>query len=147
VLCSVLQIINHLQDCGKDYRILNRVYLPQDCLRAHGAVVETLSEARSSPEMLTCLHHLAERTSAYFSTQPPLADEIRDTRLACEVAAITALARKLLATLKSSDPLADHVHLSRTTLVAVMAGSATRTLTRRLLIIGNAFRRAQDLRL
>ncbi len=29
-LCAALQVINHLQDCGKDYRTLNRVYVPQD---------------------------------------------------------------------------------------------------------------------
>ena len=34
-LCAALQIINHLQDCGKDYRNLDRVYLHAG--RAHGA--------------------------------------------------------------------------------------------------------------
>ena len=29
-LCAALQVINHLQDCGKDYRELNRVYIPED---------------------------------------------------------------------------------------------------------------------
>jgi len=32
-LCAALQIINHLQDCGEDYRNLNRVYIAQDALR------------------------------------------------------------------------------------------------------------------
>ena len=31
-LCAALQIINHLQDCGKDFRALDRVYLPLDAL-------------------------------------------------------------------------------------------------------------------
>src|SRR6202167_6255635 len=35
-LCAGLQINNHLQDCGKDYRDLNRVYLPRDALAAAG---------------------------------------------------------------------------------------------------------------
>src|SRR6516165_11109734 len=42
-LCAGLQINNHLQDCGKDFRELNRVYLPRDALAAHGAAVEQLS--------------------------------------------------------------------------------------------------------
>ena len=29
-LCAALQVINHLQDCAKDYRELNRVYIPED---------------------------------------------------------------------------------------------------------------------
>jgi hydroxysqualene synthase len=146
VLCSVLQIINHLQDCGKDYRSLNRVYLPEDSLRAHGAATEALAASRSSPQLLACLHELARRTADYFESQPPLADDIRDTRLACEVTAITALAHKLLVVLQSADPLADKVHLSRAMLVATMAGSVTRTLVRRLLPGGASYRRAQDLR-
>ena len=32
-LCSALQVINHLQDCAKDYRALDRVYLPLDAMR------------------------------------------------------------------------------------------------------------------
>jgi squalene synthase HpnC len=146
VLCTVLQIVNHLQDCGKDYRALNRVYVPEDCLRAHGAITEELAASRSSPELLACLHHLARRTADYFGTERPLADEIRDTRLACEVTAIAALAHKLLGVLKSSDPLADKVHLSRAMLLATMAGAVTRTFVYRLLPGGASYRRAQDLR-
>ena len=96
-LCAVLQIINHLQDCGKDYRDLDRVYIPQDSLAANGAVTEALSASASSPQLLACLHQLARRTENYFNTQPPLADEIADTRLACEVAVIGSLAHRLLA--------------------------------------------------
>jgi squalene synthase HpnC len=146
VLCAVLQIINHLQDCGKDYRTIDRVYLPQDLLRTHGATTEELAQGRSSPALLACLHDLAHRTSRYFDTQPALADEIRDTRLACEVAVIDALARRLLGVLQSSDPLSDKVHLSRATLLATMAGSVTRTLVRRLLPRGTSYRRTQDIR-
>src|SRR5215475_15405848 len=31
-LCAALQIINHLQDCAKDYMALDRVYIPLDSL-------------------------------------------------------------------------------------------------------------------
>ena len=40
-------MINHLQDCGKDYRDLNRVYLPQDTLEGFGARVEMLGESKA----------------------------------------------------------------------------------------------------
>ena len=39
-LCAALQIINHLQDCAKDYRALDRVYLPLDTMAAQGATPE-----------------------------------------------------------------------------------------------------------
>src|SRR5246127_2610007 len=63
-LCAALQINNHLQDCGKDFRDLNRVYLPRDTLEAAGASVEELGMPKSSPALLQCLHALAVRTES-----------------------------------------------------------------------------------
>src|SRR5271155_2467991 len=61
-LCAGLQINNHLQDCRKDFRDLNRVYLPRDALEAAGASVEALGLEKASPPLLQCLHSLAART-------------------------------------------------------------------------------------
>src|ERR1700752_3376276 len=63
VLCAGLQINNHLQDCGKDYREINRVYLPRDALEAAGATVEMLGAGKSSPQLLQCLRGLAARNA------------------------------------------------------------------------------------
>ena len=60
-LCAGLQINNHLQDCGKDFRALNRVYLPRDALAASGASVEQLGGDHSPPQLLQCLQSLAAR--------------------------------------------------------------------------------------
>src|ERR1700754_3013312 len=60
-LCAALQINNHLQDCGKDFRELNRVYLPRDAMEAAGAGVEMLGDSASPPAMLQCLQGLAAR--------------------------------------------------------------------------------------
>ena len=51
-VCAVLQIVNHLQDCVKDYRALDRVYVPLDALAAAGSRVEALEEPRASPQLL-----------------------------------------------------------------------------------------------
>ena len=132
VLCTVLQIINHTQDCGKDYRNLDRVYIPQDMLAAAGATTEALGADYSTPQLLNCLHKLTDRTQIYFDASPQLAGEIKDTRLACEVAVIDALARKLLVILKQSDPLKDKVHLRKGTMLATMIGAVACTLVRRI---------------
>src|SRR3984957_18324001 len=63
-LCAGLQINNHLQDCGKDYKDLNRVYLPRDALAAAGASVEALGLARAPAPLLQCLHSLRGRPQA-----------------------------------------------------------------------------------
>ena len=48
-LCAALQINNHLQDCGKDFRDLNRVYIPLDAFAAAGATPEQLGANAASP--------------------------------------------------------------------------------------------------
>ena len=60
-LCAALQINNHLQDCGKDFRDLNRVYIPLDAFAAAGATPEELGASRASPKLLRCIHDLAAR--------------------------------------------------------------------------------------
>src|SRR6202043_600461 len=61
-LCAALQIINHLQDCGKDYRNLDRVYIPLDAFAAAGATVNELGAERASPALLEAVGQLARRT-------------------------------------------------------------------------------------
>src|SRR6476646_10769461 len=80
-LCAGLQINNHLQDCAKDYKELDRVYLPRDALAAAGAAVEMLGEAKSSPQLLQCLQALAIRTESLLDESKSLSAEVRDFRL------------------------------------------------------------------
>src|SRR5882757_3823332 len=47
-LCAALQIINHLQDCGKDFRDIDRVYIPMNAFAAAGASVNELGADRAS---------------------------------------------------------------------------------------------------
>ena len=61
-LCAALQIINHLQDCGADYRRLDRVYIPLDRLAERNIPVEALAAPKASPELLKTIHELAART-------------------------------------------------------------------------------------
>ena len=95
-LCAALQIINHLQDCAKDYRALDRVYIPLDALAASGAGVETLSDARASPALRNCLRGLVGRTSALLHESRGLEAKVNDTRLALEISVIQSLASQLL---------------------------------------------------
>jgi squalene synthase HpnC len=110
-LCAALQIINHLQDCKSDYRNLDRVYIPQDALATSGSAVEALGAARASPELLDCLHQLAERTERLLGESDGFAVLINDTRLGLEVAVINTLAHRLTRILKARDPLSERVHL------------------------------------
>ena len=111
-LCAGLQINNHLQDCAKDYKNLNRVYLPRDALAASGATVEMLGEAKSPPALLQCLQALAVRTETLLNESKSLSAEVKDFRLGLEIAVIQAFADKIVGMLKVRDPLSERVHLS-----------------------------------
>lgn len=112
-LCSALQIINHLQDCGKDYRQIDRVYVPADMLARHGATVEMLAGAAAPPALLACLHEIARRNAALVAEGLTFSPQVRDWRLRLETAIIGRLAHKLNGWLMTRDPLRERVHLSK----------------------------------
>jgi len=112
-LCAALQIINHLQDCGKDYRQLNRVYIPLDTFAEAGASVDELGAGQASARLLRCIHQLASRTGALLRDSKAFSASIEDTRLALEVAVIQTFAERLVRLLTQRDPLSERVHLGK----------------------------------
>jgi len=135
-LCSALQVINHLQDCAKDFRALDRVYLPLDMLGTLGVPVEALAESSASPELRTCLTSLVERTALLMPEAADLPERVRNTRLGLETSAIVKLAKALLSLLRARDPLCERVHLMPVSAVSVAAlgagGEAYRRMARQL---------------
>jgi len=112
-LCAALQINNHLQDCGKDFRDLNRVYIPRDAFEAAGASVDMLGQDHAPPPLLSCLHRLAARTATLLTRGRTLGAEVRDLRLGMEIGVIQAYAEQIVDLLQQRDPLSERVHLSR----------------------------------
>ncbi len=131
-LCSALQIINHLQDCAKDYREIDRVYVPRDALAAEGLDVSALAAARATPALRHCLSQLALRTDHLLDVSEAFAGRIRDSRLACEVAVIQRLARRLVGLLRDRDPLSERVHLSKPQMAATALRSVLDVAAMRL---------------
>lgn len=123
-LCTALQLINHLQDCGKDYRALDRVYLPQDLLASAGARATELGEAQASPTLRTVIAACAERTQQLLADAAPFARGIRDRRLGVEVAVIQRLAVSLAARLRRRDPLSERVHHGKAEALLLASGAA-----------------------
>jgi squalene synthase HpnC len=120
-LCAALQIINHLQDCGTDYRNLDRVYIPLDDLRREGVSVEALGGGKASPGLKRCVRHLAERTSTLLGQSKQFPGLVNDMRLGLEIAVIHRLARNLIALLLQRDPLSERVHLTAGGVTALTA--------------------------
>ena len=99
-LCAALQVINHLQDCAKDYRTIDRVYIPRDALDAAGVPVESLAAATASPALRDIISGLAERTQHLLARSAGFSRAISDRRLAVSLAA----------RLRQRDPLSERVH-------------------------------------
>jgi squalene synthase HpnC len=130
-LCAALQVINHLQDCAKDYRALDRVYIPLDALANHGASVEELDAGRASPALRACIVSLAERIAQTMWLADLLPERVANLRLSMETAAIVRLAHRLLDVLRQRDPLSERVHLSGASAATVAGGAALAALSRR----------------
>jgi hydroxysqualene synthase len=143
-LCAALQVINHLQDCGKDFRNLDRVYIPLDALAEAGVGVDALGAERASAALIGCIQKLARRTGALLYESRPFSPAIDDTRLALEVAVIQTFAERLVALLSRRDPLSERVHLGK----AGVAGFGLLGLlwgaTRRVGRVRSAGRKPQD---
>jgi len=110
-LCCALQIINHVQDCGEDYRVLDRVYLPQDWMVEQGASVAMLGEAETPPELRRVLVRTLDATDRLLDASWNLPDSLKSRRLGMEAAFIHRIARSLSRKLRQTDPLARRVSL------------------------------------
>jgi len=131
-LCAALQVINHLQDCAKDYRELDRVYIPLDLLHDNALEPCVLGATYATPALRQVLTSLACRTGSLLAQSQIFANQIADYRLALEVAVIQRLAEDLNGLLLVRDPLSERVHhrpaeAARTTLL----GAAQFVLRRR----------------
>jgi squalene synthase HpnC len=132
VLCAALQVINHLQDCGKDYRSLNRVYLPQDVLDKHGARIVDLAGETATPALRAVIAELAARNAELLTASAAFSSHIRDARLALEVAIIQRLAEDLNSKLLTRDPLSERVHHKKSELPGLLLSAFWRFLGTRL---------------
>ena len=126
-LCAALQIINHLQDCAKDYRLLQRVYIPLDT----GLNVADLDQDRATPALRAIIASLARRTHGLLAQSAGFSAQIRDRRLAAEVAVIQRLAVSLCKRLETRDPLSERVHHRKWQAALLALGAAVPVLMRR----------------
>ncbi|MBX9886084.1 MAG: squalene synthase HpnC [Novosphingobium sp.] len=126
-LCAALQVINHLQDCGKDFRQLGRVYIPLET----GLNVNDLGADKASAQLRGIIAELAGRTRGLLAQSARFSRLIRDRRLRAEVAVIHRLATSLCERLEQRDPLSEKVHHSKAEALWLATGAALPALLRR----------------
>ncbi|MGI4876268.1 MAG: squalene synthase HpnC [Janthinobacterium lividum] len=130
-LCTALQVVNHLQDCGEDFRAMGRVYIPDTMLAAAGLDTDVLAAPRSPPALRAIVIDLAERCDALLRQSAGFARQLRNRRLAMEVAVIQRLAEDLSARLKRRDPLAERVVHGKAQAARLAFGAIVRLSLRR----------------
>ena len=110
-LCNALQVINHLQDCAKDHAALDRVYLPEDWMRAAGASADDLRKDAATPGLRGVLDRCLDGTERLMTEARRLPKAMRHKSLAAETAVIVSVADRLVAKLRRRDPIAGRVAL------------------------------------
>lgn len=125
-LCDALQIINHLQDCAEDHRLLNRVYLPLDWLDAAGTDESALQAPRATPALRQVLDRCLDTCDAMLRDSAALPYRLASARLGAETAVIHALARSMVRRLRHRDPLCQRTRLSRPGMLLVALAATAR---------------------
>ena len=112
-LCTVLQIVNHLQDCGDDRRELDRIYILGDWLAEENEDISVVDRETVSPGFRRVIDRMLDGCEELMVDARQLPAALRSKHLAMESAIIVRLADRLIALLRTGDPLATRVALSK----------------------------------
>ncbi len=112
-LCTMLQLLNHVQDIKSDYETLDRIYLPQNWLEQARVDETELAATQCSAGLRIVIDQLLDVCDEQWLNAAPLMRTIRSHRLRLELAVIHAAARRLSDKLRTQDPLAGRVGLSK----------------------------------
>ena len=125
-LCNALQVINHLQDCKKDFIDLDRSYLPGIWLRAAGEKPEAVTADAANPALRSVIDKCLAATRDLLEEAKFLPGLLYSRRLAMESAVIIDIAYKLVEELENRDPVAERVELRK---IQYLASTAKGTWT------------------
>jgi farnesyl-diphosphate farnesyltransferase len=112
-LCASLQVLNHMQDCAKDLRDLDRCYIPQDWLAETGLATDAIAHGETVPDLRTVFDRMLDLTDKLNEQAAEVPRLVKSRRLRVETAVIAGLAQRLTTLLRSGDPLATRVKLSK----------------------------------
>jgi phytoene synthase len=121
-----LQLINILRDVREDWE-LDRVYLPQDELAAHGVTETDIAQGRTTPEWRALMAFEAERARTHMDEGLQLLDSL-DGRSALCVSTFAGLYRATLDRIEANgfDVFGEKTRLSAPAKLAVVARGLVR---------------------
>ena len=117
-LATAHQILSILQNCGKDYRRLDRVYIPRALLPDRSL----LAAQCAAPALRTALDACLDRVEHMLAIAGGLPGRLRTPGLAAQAAMTVVTGRRLARRLRRHDPLAERIRPGRVDLA--LAGLA-----------------------
>ncbi|QNT77662.1 squalene synthase HpnC [Entomobacter blattae] len=112
-LCTALQVLNHLQDCKKDWKNLGRCYIPQDWMAEEGVKIEDVLADYTSVPLRLVFNRMLDEVDAFNRQASLLLGVVRNRRMRLESAVIVSLSKRLASRLRNQDPLAGRVKLTK----------------------------------
>ncbi len=112
-LCTVLQIVNHLQDMKEDKTNLDRIYVIEPWLAGAGGSLADIDAAVESPPLRNTIDRMLDGCDSLMIDARRLPFALKSRSLAMESSVIVKLAERLIARLRGGDPIAGRVALSK----------------------------------
>ena len=117
MLCTALQIINHIQDCKEDFKNLDRVYIPENLLKKHKLNVNILMKGSSCQNFTRLKIEIISKVENLLKEIKKSLQLIDIWKLKKETLIILNIAKRLCFLLKIKDPLKKKIKLSSIDLI------------------------------
>ena len=117
MLCTALQIINHIQDCKEDFKNLDRVYIPENLLKKHKLNVNILMKGSSCQNFTRLKIEIISKVENLLKEIKKSLQLIDIWKLKKETLIILNIAKRLCFLLKINDPLKKKIKLSSIDLI------------------------------
>lgn len=133
-LCTVLQIVNHIQDIKYDAMMLRRIYLPEDMCKHYDVQDSDLYLTYSTPGLTELKNEILARQQSMLKDAELLPSIVKNKRLKIELGIILSLTNCMIKKLQKNDILSQEIKLSRTdwiksSIIGGMRGLFTRKRT------------------
>ena len=112
-LCIALQILNHIQDIKKDYKEINRIYLPHTFIKKYKINLHQIKKNYLDKNMRDALNEILFHTEKLIIKANKYKRIMKNNKLSKETNLILEIAKKLLILLKKNDPLKNKVVLNK----------------------------------
>ncbi len=135
MLCSALQILNHLQDCQKDLKEMERAYIPLNFMQNQGISYDELLKSNITEKLQSVITLMLDQTEGLLKEASTLPLITLNRGLRMEIVTIHALAQRLLYRLRTQDMLASRVKLRKTDWIKAFYSGITRGIWRKQIMM------------